>query len=443
MHDMAEFTIEIEETEIPGYSDLVLLTAQVECEDMSVICTKAQANRMPMGLFTTTRDYRAVSVAAYLTAYVTRLQANEGPLWFVEADDALQPVVQEPDIETPSGTDLYDLMADEVPFLILHEKNGMWVPYQTPRVYITTLQHDWNVEDLEGALWAQGCAMFEGLPFRIATLTEVSPSYDLRDDPLSIKHFVSSDLTSAEADPPGFWVDESGKLYCGPENGVYFAMTDVLGVVDLYDEPPTLQPMRQVTGLARIWVQIMRTGRVHVRDGCGYVFGADLSKRNLAGVSLVGAHLPGANFCKANLVSASLRGANLCGANFTDADLTKVDFQSAALDDATMKRAKVQRTDFRYAGISPERLAEADVDSLLIFDPRAVEPALRHPANRRKEGDVYAATWVHTHTHEHRWRRLGDYQDHRGLVILASTFPEILPNPEMTVHQLFQALELV
>ena len=120
---------------------------------------------------------------------------------------------------------------------------------------------------------------------------------------------------------------------------------------------------------------------------------------DLAGVTLLEAHLIGADLRQADLTRANLTGANLEGADLTGATLTDANLTGAFLTDTCLTntllvgvnftRARLYNTDVRGAIVEDLNLADAEIlntpisiggetlpDDILPLEPQFLEPMI-------------------------------------------------------------------
>jgi uncharacterized protein YjbI with pentapeptide repeats len=99
------------------------------------------------------------------------------------------------------------------------------------------------------------------------------------------------------------------------------------------------------------------------------LFGANLTRADLAGANLTGANLTRADLAGANLTDADLTGAKLAradltGANLTRANLTDANLTDANLADANLTGADLRGANLRCANLAGANLADADLRAI-------------------------------------------------------------------------------
>jgi uncharacterized protein YjbI with pentapeptide repeats len=92
----------------------------------------------------------------------------------------------------------------------------------------------------------------------------------------------------------------------------------------------------------------------------------DLSKTNLCGFSLIGAHLEEADLQRTNLQEVDLQRANLQGADLRDADLQGTNLIKVNLQGANLKHAKLRHSTLAYAVLTNANLQEADLEHSML-----------------------------------------------------------------------------
>lgn len=89
---------------------------------------------------------------------------------------------------------------------------------------------------------------------------------------------------------------------------------------------------------------------------------ANLSGRDLSGVTLQGMYLPDANLRGANLTGTNLSMANLQGADFSEANLENTNLRDAKLDGANFSRCHAKGTYFDKASLVEANFSHAQLE---------------------------------------------------------------------------------
>lgn len=99
-------------------------------------------------------------------------------------------------------------------------------------------------------------------------------------------------------------------------------------------------------------------------DGC-VISGANLTRVNLAGASLVGTIFRSVNLSRANFAQANLRGARFERANMTRSNLSGADARNTLWVAVNLTRANLRRTNFTGARYSAVNARKADFSNAI------------------------------------------------------------------------------